>query len=160
MIEVLITDEMVNEARKCAADIGKLKNSIEKGAGNLAGCIGEILVRETLGYKKDSTYDYDLRDQEGRTIDVKTKRTTVTPKPEYDCSVAAFNTKQKCDKYVFVRVLNDLTKGWILGEMNKEEYFDTARYMPKGKYDPANGFRVKANCYNVSIKDLNECNEN
>ena len=96
MIEVMITDEMVNEARQAAADIGRLKNSIEKGGGNLAGCIGEILVRETLGYKKDSTYDYDLRDSEGKTIDVKTKRTTVTPKPDYDCSVAAFNTTQKC----------------------------------------------------------------
>lgn len=159
MIEVMITDEMVNEARQAAADIGRLKNSIEKGGGNLAGCIGEILVRETLGYKKDSTYDYDLRDSEGKTIDVKTKRTTVMPKPYYDCSVAAFNTKQKCDKYIFVRVLNDLTKGWILGEMKKEEYFENARYMPKGKIDPANGFRVRATCYNVAIQDLNECNE-
>ena len=90
-----------------------------------------------------------------QTIDVKTKRTTVTPKPDYDCSVAAFNTKQKCDKYVFVRVLNDLTKGWILGEMDKEEYFDNARLMKKGKIDPANGFRVRATCYNVAIQDLN-----
>ena len=157
MIEVEITDEMVNEARKLAKDLGKLKNSIEKGAGNLAGFIGEILVRETFGYKTESTYDYDLVDPKGLKIDVKTKRTTVTPKPDYDCSVAAFNTKQKCDKYVFVRVLNDLSKGWILGEMNKEEYFESARYMRKGKIDPANGFRVKANCYNVAIQDLKEC---
>jgi len=157
MIEVTITDDMLLEARKCAAEIGKLKNSIEKGAGNLAGCLGEILVRETLGYTEDSTYDYDLRAPSGETVDVKTKRTTVTPKPDYDCSVAAFNTKQNCDKYIFVRVLSDLSKGWILGEMGKQEYFDNARFMKKGKIDPANGFRVKANCYNVAIKDLNEC---
>jgi hypothetical protein len=159
MIEVTVTDEMLLEGRRCAAEIGKLRNSIERGGGNLAGCIGEILVRETLGYEKDSTFDYDLRDKEGFTIDVKTKRTSVKPKPEYDCSVAAFNTKQKCDKYTFVRVLNDLTKGWILGEMTKEEYFDKARFMKKGKVDPSNGFRVKADCYNVAIQDLNECNE-
>lgn len=157
MIEVEITDEMVNEARKSAKELGSLKNSIEKGAGNLAGFIGEIIVRETLGFEKDSTYDYDLRDRNGKTIDVKTKRTTVTPQPDYDCSVAAFNTKQECDKYVFVRVLSDLSKGWILGELTKKEYFDSARYMTKGKIDPANGFRVKADCYNVAIQDLKEC---
>ena len=157
MQEVEITDEMLLEARKSAKELGKLKNSIEKGAGNLAGFIGEILVRETFGYKSESTYDYDLVDQTGLKIDVKTKRTTVTPQPNYECSVAAFNTKQKCDKYVFVRVLNDLSKGWILGEMNKGDYFESATYMPKGKIDPANGFRVKANCYNVAIQDLNEC---
>jgi hypothetical protein len=157
MIEVEITDEMLLEARDSAKELGKLKNSIEKGAGNLAGFLGEILVRETLGYKSESTYDYDLVDPQGLKIDVKTKRTTVTPKPDYDCSVAAFNTKQKCDKYVFVRVLGDLSKGWILGEMNKEDYFESARYMRKGKIDPANGFRVKANCYNVAIQDLKEC---
>ena len=157
MIEVEITDEMLLEARDSAKELGKLKNSIEKGMGNLAGFLGEILVRETLGYKSESTYDYDLVDSKGLKIDVKTKRTTVTPKPDYDCSVAAFNTKQKCDKYIFVRVLSDLSKGWILGEMNKEQYFECARYMPKGKIDPANGFRVKANCYNVAIQDLKEC---
>ena len=157
MIEVEITDEMLLEARDSAKELGKLKNSIEKGAGNLAGFLGEIIVRETLGYKSDSTYDYDLVDPKGLKIDVKTKRTTVTPKPDYDCSVAAFNTKQKGDKYIFVRVLGDLSKGWILGEMNKEEYFESARYMRKGKIDPANGFRVKANCYNVAIQDLKEC---
>ena len=59
-----------------------------------------------------------------------------------------------------MRVLTDLTKGWILGEMNKEEYFDNARYMKKGKIDPANGFKVRATCYNVAIQDLNECDEN
>tara|TARA_R110002110_G_scaffold245951_1_gene462380 strand:+ start:527 stop:1003 length:477 start_codon:yes stop_codon:yes gene_type:complete len=157
MQEVEITDEMLLEARKSAKELGKLNNSIEKGAGNLAGFLGEIIVRETFGYKSESTYDYDLVDQSGLKIDVKTKRTTVTPKPNYECSVAAFNTKQKCDKYVFVRVLNDLSKGWILGEMNKGDYFESATYMPKGKIDPANGFRVKANCYNVAIQDLNEC---
>ena len=157
MQEVEITDEMLLEARKSAKELGKLNNSIEKGAGNLAGFLGEIIVRETFGYKSESTYDYDLVDQSGLKIDVKTKRTTVTPKPNYECSVAAFNTKQKCDKYVFVRVLNDLSKGWIVGEMNKGDYFESATYMPKGKIDPANGFRVKANCYNVAIQDLNEC---
>ena len=157
MIEVEITDEMILEARGSAKELGRLNNSIEKGGGNLAGFIGEILVRETLGYKRESTYDYDLVDPKGLKIDVKTKRTTVPPKPDYDCSVAAFNTKQKCDKYIFVRILSDLSKGWILGEMYKKEYFDSARYMPKGKIDPANGFRVKANCYNVAIQDLREC---
>jgi hypothetical protein len=38
--------------------------------------------------------------------------------------------------------------------MTREEYFDTARFLKKGEKDGDNGFVVKADCYNVPIKDL------
>ena len=157
MIELKITKEIIAEAKKLY-DFGILNNSYTQGEGNKCGALGEVLVREYYNAIQENTFDYDLI-IDNKKIDVKTKRHNANLKPNsnWTMSLFAFNTKQKCDKYVFVRVLNDLSKGWILGEMNKEDYFESARYMRKGKIDPANGFRVKANCYNVAIQDLKEC---
>ena len=89
--------------------------------------------------------------------DVKTKRCTSEPKPFYECSVAAYNTKQGCDRYAFVRVEyknGRWGRAWVLGWLEKEEYFKNAHKLRKGQVDPSNGFKVKANCYNVAISDL------
>ena len=145
---------MINKAKAKANQMGTIKNSITKGQGNIAGFIGEEIVLNYLNEKDNNSYDYDLILKDGRKIDVKTKRTTVKPRTNYDCSVAAFNTKQKCDVYIFCRILNDMSKGWILGYKDKEDYFNEARFMKKNEIDPANNFRVRADCYNVAIEDL------
>ena len=90
----------------------------------------------------------------GKKVDVKTKQTSVAPLPDYDCSVANFNTKQACDTYAFVRVKNDLTVGWYLGCMDKKEYFEKAVFMKKGDVDASNNYTVRADCYNLKIKQL------
>ena len=145
---------MINKAKAKANQMGTIKNSITKGQGNIAGFIGEEIVLNYLNEKDNNSYDYDLILKDGRKVDVKTKRTTVKPRTNYDCSVAAFNTKQKCDVYIFCRILNDMSKGWILGYKDKEDYFNEARFMKKNEIDPANNFRVRADCYNVAIEDL------
>jgi len=154
MQEVLITEDMINKATDKAKQMGKLNNSITKGQGNISGFIGEEMVLDYINGESMNSYDYDLVLDDGRKVDVKTKRTTVKPQTNYDCSVASFNTKQKCDVYIFCRILNDMTKGWILGYKDKEEYFNEARFMKKNQIDPANNFRVKADCYNVAIENL------
>ena len=154
MEEILITKDMINKAKAKANQMGKLNNSITKGQGNIAGFLGEEIVLNYLNENDNNSYDYDLVLKDGRKVDVKTKRTTVKPRTNYDCSVAAFNTKQKCDVYIFCRILNDMSRGWILGYKDKKDYFDEARFMKKNQIDPANNFRVKADCYNVAIEDL------
>jgi hypothetical protein len=156
MQEVLVTHEMLAKAQDKAIELGKLNNSITSGAGNFAGFIGEQIALSVLGGSWDNSYDYDLILEDGSSVDVKTKRTSVTPLPDYDCSVAAYNTKQKCDAYAFVRILNDMSKGWFLGVMSKEEYFDKANFLSKGDVDTSNGYIVKASCYNMKIKDLKD----
>lgn len=162
MIKVEITNKMLKKAQKKADELGQLKNSILKGKGNLTGFLGEEIVKSFLSAKSSNTKNYDLMYNKKR-YDIKTKLTSKEPLPEYDCSIAAYNTVQDCDGYIFVRIQknkeDNLICGWILGWMNKEDYFKNAQYWPKGKIDPANGFRVKANCYNVKIKDLNSLEE-
>jgi len=153
MITLQVSDQMLLNARRLSEQMGTLKRSITKGQGNLAGFIGEELVLHYLGANRENTYDFDLT-HNNSTFDVKTKRTTVEPKDYYDCSVAKYNTTQLAENYIFTRVLNDMSKGWILGYMPHDEYYEKARYMKKGEWDTDNGFRVKADCYNLAIKEL------
>lgn len=156
MIEVKVTDKMLLSARDKAAEMGRLHNSITRGTGNIAGFIGEEIAQVVLGGKLDNTYDYDLVLDDGRTVDVKTKQTSVVPLETYDCSIAAFNTKQDCNYYCFVRVKNDYTVGWYLGVYGKEAYMKEAVFMKKGDLDPSNGYVVRSDCYNLKIHQLKE----
>ena len=155
MIQVEITDEMLLAAREKATEMGELKNSILKGQGRLAGFVGEQVVMKILGGKWENTYDYDINVNNVR-IEVKTKQTTVQPLPHYECSVAAFNIKQNCDAYAFVRVLKDFSVGWFLGVMKKDEFFQKAKRLKKGEVDPSNNFTVRADCYNLRIDELGD----
>lgn len=157
MIEVPISKIQLNAARIKAEQMGTLKNSITRGEANLEGFLGEILVAKHIKAQVKNTYDYDLI-KDGRKIDVKTKRCTSPPRADYECSIAAYNTKQKCDYYIFVRILEDHSRGWILGGMPKEDYFKKSRFCKKGKIDEKSnlGWTFKADCYNLEIKELEE----
>lgn len=158
MIEIDITTKMKRRAWDRARKMGELKNSITYGAGNIAGFLGEELANSFIKGKIENTYDYDIKWKNIK-FEVKTKRCKSKPKPDYDCSVAAYNARQKCDYYVFVRleynkVSNRWGKGWLLGFYPKDDYVNDSKYLIKGQIDPSNGFSVLANCYNMKIKDL------
>ena len=157
MEDILIKSEWVKEAHQKSTDMGLINNSITRGAGNMAGFLGEIMVMNSLPRGCiNNTYEYDIEFDDLR-IDVKTKRTSVKPKDYYECSVS--NPKQKCSHYIFTRILNDYSKGWILGAMPKKDYFKQATFLKKGDPNGDNGFIVKADCYNMIIRDLKPINE-
>ena len=158
MKEVIVSDKMFLAARKKSIELGKLKNSILNGNGNLTGFIGEFISHQIIGGSLVNEYDYDLIYKDIK-IDIKTKLTTVKPLSKYDCSIAKFNTKQNCDVYVFTRVLKNYQKGWVLGWLPKQEYFDEAIFLKKGDIDKSNNFKVKADCYNVKIFQLYDINK-
>jgi hypothetical protein len=105
-----------------------------KGDGNIAGFLGEEVANSVIGGIINNTYDYDLVSND-ITYDVKTKRCTSPPRDFYECSIAEYNTKQKCDRYVFVRIENKngrWGRAWVLGWMNKKDYFKKAVKLKKG----------------------------
>lgn len=153
IFEVTITEDMLIKAKKKSEEMGTLRNSITKGERNTLAFLGEEIVASVLKASESNTYDYDLIHKDKK-IDVKSKNTTVTPKPDYEVSVAELNTKQKCDYYVFTRVSDDLSTGWILGYMEKEEYYKKARFLKKGEIDGSNSYEVKSDCWNMFISDL------
>ena len=55
---------------------------------------------------------------------------------------------------MFVRVLSDMSKAWILGSISKQDFYDRATLYRKGDIDQDNGFVFKADCYNLRIDKL------
>lgn len=154
MIEIEPTEKQIKEARLTSGGTVGLQGSITRGAGSPAGALGEILVRDYLNYIQANTAHYDLYTEQGTRIDVKTKRCTSAPKPFYECSIAAHGTQQQCDEYIFVRVLNNLQRAWILGRISKDEYYEKAVRHKKGDKDDSNNFTFKSDCYNLPISEL------
>lgn len=154
MKTIKIEQYHIDKAKALANDLGTLRNSITAGEGNLAGFLGEVIVAEIIDAEHNNTYDSDLTWFNNITVDVKTKRTTVEPKDYYECSIAAYNTTQQCDLYAFCRVSKDLSTLWFLGMIPKQTYFQNAKFLRKGQVDGDNGFVVKADCYNMSIKNI------
>lgn len=157
MIEVRITPEMIEIANQRTAKLPKvIKNSIMSGERNFEGCLGEVVVASYLNAQYITTYDFDLVHQ-GSSLEVKTKVRTVKPKPYYEVSVAAYNTKQDCDYYVFVSLLSSGGKypfGYILGFYQKFDYINNSKFLKKGELDPSNNYTVRADCFNLPISNL------
>ena len=158
MRKLKATKDEIKKAADMAADMGVLNNSLTKGDGSQAGFLAEIVVARHIGAKQANTYDYDLVMPDGRTIDVKAKRTSVEPQEHYECSIFAYNTTQACDYYAFCRVLKDMSTVWILGIIKKKDYYSRATKRLKGDYDSSNNFTFKADSYNMKISDLNPSN--
>ena len=152
MTPIKVTNKMFLDARKEASKFGKLKGSILNGGGVLAGMVGEQVAMKAIPTAVlDSTFDHDLVDN-GVTIDVKTKQTSVEPQPHYTCTVTA-GRLQQCDEYVFVRVLKDFTKGWYIGRMKSDDFIGAAKFYQKGDRDD-HGFLIKADCYSLPISEV------
>ena len=154
IIEVDITPAMVAEAERLAAEVPILNHSIREGEGTVYGFLGEVVFREAAGGRQANTYDYDIVMRSEVTVDVKTKMVRSMPRPHYECSVTAGHTGQACAVYAFVRVLEDMTRGWYCGAMKKKEFFEKARLVRAGEQDGDNGWVAKADCYNLPIRDL------
>jgi len=158
IVEIPISSDYMSRAKEKASSVGILQGSITGGMSNVVGAIGEVIVADSMKAKEISTYDYDLV-KDGVRIDVKTKRCNTRPQPNYDCSVALHGTKQDCDMYVFVRILCDMSKAWILGSISKEDFYKKATLYRKGDIDKDNGFVFKADCYNLRINELSPIHE-
>jgi hypothetical protein len=150
----IISNSAIQRARARAEKLPLLNNSIRRGEGSLVAYIGEEVAKNVLNGEIKDTYDYDIVYQDVK-VDVKTKERTVAPKAYYECSVADFNTKQNCDEYAFVSVLNTLKEAWYLGKISKPDFYKQAVFHHKGEIDPANNFTFKADCYNIPISLLN-----
>jgi hypothetical protein len=154
-----ITEAMYANAVEKAIALGRLKNSIREGEGNIVGFLGEEVAKTVFNATEVNrevvNYNYDLL-WNGLRQEIKTKDRTVFPKLHHDASVAAYNFRQKTDLYVFVSLYRQgeketalYTHGFVTGMMIPEEYKKIARFLKKDDYDASNDFTVKADCYNV-----------
>jgi hypothetical protein len=160
MIEVKITEDMKKNAWRKAKrkELRKLKNSIRRGGGVILGLLGQEVANHIIGGEIAETYDYDIT-HAGVTYEIKTKQCTSEPMSEYDCTVSAYNTKQICDNYVFIRIENKgriWGRAWVLGWLSKDEFFEKATFLKRGEKSGKNGFYARSDCYNIPISKLNK----
>lgn len=139
-----------------------LDNSISEGEGTLIGLLGEEISYD-LYYPMftrstgRNIYDYDLAAPNSvGTVDVKTKSCKSSPQPHYWCTVCAANIKQRCDYYLFMRIMEDHSLAWVLGFLPKPLFFDAAVQFSKGDLDPTShcGWTFKWDCFNVPVSQL------
>ena len=159
MIELPISENQIKRAENLYEFKG-LNGSIMSGESNIYGALGEILVHdyfESFHPKFISNFDYDLIIKDFK-IDVKTKRTTVKPKDHYLCSICLFNVRQNCDYYFFCRVRENLKTGYLLGYIEKCDFFKKSTFYKKGEKD-CNGFTFKADGFHIKINELNNFTE-
>jgi hypothetical protein len=133
---------------------GALNNSIMQGRSNGYGALGEVLFASRFpDWQKVESYNHDFVGPTG-TVDVKTKKTSVDPLGNYNCSVAATSEHQQPDHYFFVRVHDAMRIGWLLGWLPREEFYRRAFFARKGELEPGTGWPFKADCWNVRVDQL------
>jgi hypothetical protein len=87
MKKFLVTKSQLERAKKLF-DFKELNNSITKGEGNLAGAVGEIVVKDAYKGTGENTYDYDTIIKDYK-IDIKTKKFSdqFTPNKNWNLNV-------------------------------------------------------------------------
>ncbi len=157
MIEVSITKEQIERAKNLYG-FYNIPNSFTKGESQIYGALGEIIFADYYNLNKsshigDKDYDFLYRNKK---IEIKTKKTSKRPLPYYLCSIPINSLFQKCDEYVFVRILKDMTKGWICGWITKKNFFNMGFYSREGEIDPTSndGYTFKEECISVAINVL------
>jgi len=161
LVERTITEETLNYAKKKLATVTKTSDQLSKFGSERTriyeGYIGEKLVMDLLKIEDHDTFDYDTISRKGKKIDIKTVSCKSKPLPHYLVTVNSHDLtgvhKQKADYYIFVRITEYYTKGWILGYMPCDEFWEKGTFVPKGTDFGPFQFE-KANATVMEIKDL------
>jgi hypothetical protein len=152
MLEILIENNIISQAKERSEKIGQLNNSVFDGARNVNGSIGELVVNEILGGSLDLTFDYDILHNEVK-YDVKTNTINKPPSMYYVCDIFASAYSQQTDFYVFVFLLSDFKKCWIAGKISKNDMFSKGELREKGSILPS-GVIARTSSYSIPIYKL------
>jgi hypothetical protein len=159
MIEVQITKDMVSEALERAAQVPLLRNSDTNGHGQKIAALSDLMVQKTWGGRimSNKSYDFDWISPKLFLFEIKAKERNVVPQPWYNCAVKDYNTAQKCDYYLFTSIFGDYSRGWILGYIKKEKFYEKATFFAGGEVDPdprGDRYVFPSSCYNLKVEDL------
>ncbi len=160
MKKIYITPEQIEEAKdlynfKC------LKNSITNGESQVHGALGELIAMQVLDLRDNHEdyvghYDYDLICN-GKKIDVKTIKSNHEPKDDYNANISAFNHTQQTDYYLWCYVSLDMTYGYVIGYLEKDEFYRIAELKKKGEIDWGE-WTFKSDTYTTKIKNIKKFN--
>lgn len=156
MIKLNITDQQIIEAQKLY-NFKALNNSITEGESQIYGALGEVMVMDFLRSLNKpvqyiGSYDYDL-EINGKKIDVKTIKTDKEPTNDFNANISAFNTRQKTDFYLWCSVAESMKYGYIIGYLEKDEFYRVAELKKKGEID-FGSWVFKSDTYTTKVKNI------
>ena len=158
MLKVMVTEDMLLNARAKAFRQGEIKNSFTKGKGNTTGFLGEEVVKEwckSRGIKIDekSTKDYDLIIN-GYKCEIKTKgRSVPFIQGDWPASIAYTSTHQRPDLYIFCSMYKQ-EYGFVVGVIEAKEFFEQAAFIKKGEYDASNNWTSRWDHFSLAYNKL------
>ena len=162
IIERIISKNIIDEAtnRVNQFQFGQRGKSLfgSERDRTLIGYIGEYMVMDYLKIEiEDDQFDYDLI-YANKKLEVKSISCKFKPKLNYLCTVNSFNLKgvhkQKADFYVFTRIINNMSKGWILGFIDCQKFFNKGTFVKKGSNVVPGVKFWKANATILPINEL------
>lgn len=159
MIEVQISKDMIAEALDRASKVPALRNSDTQNHGTKIAALSDLMVEKTWGGRivSDMSFDFDWISPKLYLFEIKAKERNVVPQPWHNCAVKEYNTKQRCDYYLFTSIFADYSRGWILGYVSKKDFFEQARFFEKGQVDDdprGDKYVFPSSCYNLKIEQL------
>ena len=155
---------MINSAQQRANIISFDKKELNKFGSEkertVIGYLGEELVKNFLNITNiTDSYDYDLQ-YKGYKLEVKTISCKFKPLSDYLCTVNSHDLnnvhKQNADYYIFTRIVNDKSKGWVLGYMKCKEFFEKGTFIKKGTKVISNVNFEYANATTLEINKLHK----
>lgn len=158
MIRVEVTKDQRNRA-VARYDFFNLKRSVTEGKSQLHGALAEIICVDYFTEKGDRVTDSknywcDLEINDFR-IDVKARRVNSQPKPHYNAGIFAskLSKLERCDYYLFTRVLSDYSVVWILGFYGFYNFKNNAKFWKKGDTEYGS-WKFPEDCYTIPISLL------
>ena len=130
------------------------------------GLLGEEIIRDyhDCDTKDGHSYQYDLVIK-GYKVEVKTIVTKVKPHPTYLCLVMHGGEKgeivshalQDADYYMFVRILDNLKKAWLVGYMKCDEFIERSVFFEKGAtYRDGKNFKITFDDSAVNVLPIHD----
>lgn len=170
MIQIDLNEDIWSKADYLSRQLPIYEKSHRGLQANQVGVIGEIIAemffkQYGIGFIETKNTQHDYQFLSGRTIDIKTKDRTVSPRLNFDCSVPLYNHEhQQPDYYLFISLqrsrsdnseeIRRYKKAYILGALNRDILHSRGKVWQGGQTDPANGTKFWTSCINVNAKQL------
>jgi hypothetical protein len=164
MIEINITKDLIENSQQRANTINFNRQELNKFGSEkdrtIFGYLGEEIVAKHLKIQNSiDDYEFDLS-YKGYKLEIKTISCKFKPPSHFLCTVNSHNLnkihKQKADFYVFTRILNDKSKGWILGYIKCDDFFKKGSFINKGSEVVKGVNFIKANATVLEINKLHQ----
>jgi len=159
MIEVIITSEILEEAKKRNEEyFNRFGHSgthrTNKDRQRMTGYLAEACIHDTfpeIKYSDNYLVDFMLNSS---SIDSKAQGCNSKPLDFYSATLYEEQRNRDTNYYIFSRVKNDFSIAWICGIISKVKFFQVAKLKEAGT--KTNNFTYDQSRYELEYKDLGD----